>query len=502
MSRMMRVFAAVCLLLAVLTACQQTITPLAAAPDSVVVSALQKTFTPTTRETQPIPTSQAAADEPVANQPTLEPDRVLVPAGEPAGCLTPEEQAQMASSHQMLAYADRLLNLNQPLATRLLPGSWNAVQQRFIHPEDQAMTLAVSGMRYDYNLQKILNALHVAGFAAWLRETPEQQLHILAIPLLDPAWEQGAWGQYIRAYWQDRSSVPVEDPAVIPALKLPPCRWMIERGFAPPVDSAWWASDPLGWPDYARTGPGYLANNTRAANKVAERIDWLGAGGNEGAATMCGPLAWALMADAGAFPPGVGGWSSGPKSYWLAKPSENGRPWSLFEPESYHVYHFERPLGSFDFGDWPLYAGDFFYTYSRGDGFDHMVLVTEVDQAGNIYVITNRVWEHPEKKFTIERVVFANLYDPAIGVAKNDWHADRLNGRTGHAGFDVFRWAWVDKDVKGAAVSYMVQAGDTLGLVAARWRTPAELIARYNGLTMEADLSIGQELMIPPNVDG
>jgi hypothetical protein len=99
-------------------------------------------------------------------------------------------------------------------------------------------------------------------------------------------------------------------------------------------------------------------------------------------------------------------------------------------------------------------------------------------------------------------VVFANLYDPAAGVAKNDWHADRLNGRTGHAGFDVFRWAWVDKDVKGAAVPYAVQVGDTLGLVAARWRTPAELIARYNGLTMEADLSIGQELMIPPNVDG
>jgi LysM repeat protein len=66
-------------------------------------------------------------------------------------------------------------------------------------------------------------------------------------------------------------------------------------------------------------------------------------------------------------------------------------------------------------------------------------------------------------------------------------------------GFDVFRWNWAVKDITGQPADYIVQAGDTLGLVAERWKTPAGQIARYNGLELDAALSVGQVLQIPPN---
>jgi hypothetical protein len=455
------------------------------------------TLLPAITPTEPVPTAAAEKVEPVQLQEPIE--MPALSAGEPAGCLSLEQQEKMVSSQEMLAHADSLLKLNQPLAKRKLSASWNAVENRYFHQAKDVFSLAVSDLKSDYALQKILNALHISGFAAWLRESPEQGLHILAIALLDPDWEQGQWERYIRSYWQDRQAVPEGDPFVKPALKLPPCRWMVEGGFSPPVHVDWWESDSMGWPDYTRTVASYLASNTADANQVAQKIDWLGSGGKEAANTMCGPLVWALMNDASAFPPGAGGWLGSPKSFWLAKPSQNGRPWSLFPPESYQVYHFEKPLGMFNFGRWPLYPGDFLYTYSQGDGFDHMVLVTEVDENGNVWIITNREWMLPERMLTIERVILANLNDPAVGVGKNEWHADRQNGRTGHAGFDVFRWAWMEKDILREPAAYTVQPGDTLGLVAARWRTPADLIARYNDMEIDEALTIGLELQIPPN---
>jgi hypothetical protein len=498
------VLTALVVLLLVLTGCQGVSQPAALTVTPVQTPSVEPPAAQPAADRPPAsapPAAQPVQDEPVSTNPTQEPAAVEVfhSAGEPAGCLPWHEQQQMDTPREMLAHADNLLQLAQPLEKRLLSSSWNAAHQRYLRPPDQTLTISAGGLRHDYRLQHILNALHVAGFAAWLRETPEQDLHILAVPLLDPSWRQGDWAEYITAYWQDRHALPSGDAAVIPALKLPPCRWMVEAVFAPLVSWDWWSTDPLGWPDYARYGPAYLATDTESANQVAERIDWLGAGGREAAVTMCGPLVWAQMQDAAVFPPGVGGWSSGPKSFWLSKPSENGRPWSLFSPESYSVYRIDWPLGLFDFGRWPLYPGDFIYTYSKGDGFDHMVMVSEVDETGNIYVITNRVWEQPQQKLAIERVVFASLKDPGVGIAKNEWHTDRLNGRTGHAGFEVFRWAWAEKDMLGEPAAYTVQVGDTLGLVAARWRTPAGVIARYNGLAFDVDLSIGQELIIPPN---
>ncbi len=419
--------------------------------------------------------------------------------GDPAGCLPAESQAELASAPGMLAYADRLISLDRSLSERMYQGTWNAYTQAYDYNPDHALSIAVNDVKNEYLIQRMLNALHVAGFVAWLRESDrlEQDLHILAIPLLDPAWRDGEWAPYIEAFWQAPLATPSGDALVRPALKPAPCAWMVSSGFAPHLDAGWWATDSPGWPDYASAAAAYLAADTAQANQVARQIDWLGSQ-LEAANTMCGPLVWSILNDADAFPPGIGAWSAGARVFWLAKPTTNGRPWSLFPPDTYRVYHFDKPLSSFDFNDWPLYPGDFLYTYSEKDGFDHMLLVTEVHPDGSIYTVTNLVKEGEQPQVTIERALLVQLDDPTAGLIRNQWR-DRLNGRTGHAGFDVFRWDWMVKDIAGLPVDYTVQPGDTLGLIALRWKTPADLIARYNALPPGASLASGQVLLIPPN---
>jgi hypothetical protein len=213
---------------------------------------------------------------------------------------------------------------------------------------------------------------------------------------------------------------------------------------------------------------------------------------------MCGPLTWAILNDAGAFPPGYGEWTDDPKSFWLPKPSVNGRPWSLFPPGTYHVERFGEALSGFDFSRYPLYPGDVLYTYSASNGFDHVLVVSEADSSGSPYSVTNLVIK-PKKEFSIQRVQLYDPQDPTAGIIRNQWAHDLVNGRTGDKGFEVFRWAWRAKDIQRQALSYNVQVGDTLPLVAARWRTPPELIAAANGLEITAALRVGQELSIPPN---
>ena len=102
----------------------------------------------------------------------------------------------------MLAYADHLLGSMRPLSTRLLPFSWNASSG--VSLKTRSAQSFVADLQTENRLQQVLNALQVAGFVTWLRNTPDQDLHILAIPLADSSILQSAWAPYIQAYWQSR----------------------------------------------------------------------------------------------------------------------------------------------------------------------------------------------------------------------------------------------------------------------------------------------------------
>ncbi len=440
---------------------------------------------------------------PVLLELTPEIQQKTLTSGEPAGCISADEALRALSVEERLARASQLLGFSQSLSTRVLENIWNPYTGQYYSYAGDVLGVKVSDVQNKHFIQKMMNALQVSGFITWLRgENAKQgQMHILAIPLGQYDWLNSDWAPYVQAYWQGDHSLPSGDPSVIEVLKTPPCKWMVEQGLAPQaagkyLDGPSFVSTSM--PDYAYAAVAYLADSSRTASAVASRIGWLGEEGLEGPNTMCGPLVWAILNDAGAFPPGWGAWSEGPIAFWLAMPRKNGRPWSLFPSETYHLYQFKTPLSKFDFSQFPLYPGDFLYTYSERVGFDHMLVITEVDDKGNVYTVTNVVQVSPEKSTTIERVLVLNVNDPTAGIARNQWAKDGINGRTGHDGFDVFRWVWADKDLHGEAARYTVQVGDTMQRVSMFWKTPAEQIARYNGIEEDA-LFVGQELYIPPN---
>ncbi len=440
------------------------------------------------------PTPAAAIKPPAAE---VRAQEVPTQFGEPAGCQSLEEAQRGATTEERLARASQMLELSNPLSSRIVPEIWNAYSNRYVPYTGDVISLNVNDVQKKYFIQWMMNALQVNGYVTWLRNGTKGGLRILAIPLWRGDWSKTDWAPYLEAYWQDSRSIPDGDSSVIPVRKTPPCKWMVDQGLAPQVGADWLPASSTNWPDYASTAAAYLADTNQAANAVARRIGWL-AEGLEGADTMCGPLSWSILRDAGVFPPGWGGWLEGPKSFWLADPRNNGRPWSLFPPDSYRLYQFRQPLSKFDFSGFRLFPGDFLYTYSINSGFDHMMVITEVDSEGNVYSVTNLVQVYPVEKTTIERVLVLNLNDPTVGIVRNQW----ANGITGHDGFDVFRWAWAEKDMLGQPVKYLVQVGDTLPAIAAQWKTPVMQIARYNDIKEDAVLAVGQELQIPPNATG
>lgn len=465
-----------------LTGCMPLPTPPAAVTSAPTRA--RATFTPPPTLT---PEAPAAAATPTPTP--LEPPRYA----EPAGC-QPASLNQSAADR--LAYAESLLTLETPLARRQLNQARNNQTGALVWTGQDVLAFSTGGVQNRYRIQDMLNALHVAGFAAWLRSDEQFGEHILAVRLA-PDMLESAWAPYVSAFFQ-AGGVPEGETRILPALRLSPCRWMVQAGLAPdlPVGEL----EQVDWrqPDFAAAAEPFIASTTEQCSAVAHGIGWLD-GRTEAPGLMCGPLTWAITNAAGAFPPGYGAWVNAPKTFWLPKPSENGRPWSLFNPETYVVRRFSDPTGSVDFSQYPLEAGDMVYTYSRQDGFDHLLVVTECDADGNRFSVTNVVKVKPFELTTIQRVLLYAANDPGAGFYRNEWAKDRLNGRTGDGGFEVFRWAWRAKDISGQPAEIDVRPGDSLPLIAARWKTPPEQIAGANGLQPGDALRVGQRLVIPPN---
>lgn len=440
----------------------------------------------------PLPPAATASAPPPAATPSPTP----APPVEPAGCLSADQAAAMDAPAR-LAYAQSLLPAGLALAPRGMTRAWNASTGQTEPTGSAAFAFSFNEIQNEYLLQDVLDALQVAGFAAWLRRD-ESGLNILAVPVQASSLDS-VWGEYVRAYWQAPDGVPEGEKSILPARRLPACRWAVAAGLAPDLPDGTMEQADWAQPDVASAAQPYLAANSASARDVACRIDWLPGGDVESPALMCGPLTWSILHDARAFPPGWGAWQEGPRVFWLPKPTVNGRPWSLFPADSYVLRRFSDPLGAYDFRMFPLRPGDVLYTYSRSNGFDHVLAVSEVDAQGRAYAVTNLVQQVPERSYSIERVLLYDPNDTQAGIFHGRWANDLLNGRTGDAGFDVFRWAWSEKDAAGQAVETRVRPGDTLALVAARWRTPPGLIAQANGLEPSAGLRLGQVLTIPPN---
>lgn len=152
---------------------------------------------------------------------------------------------------------------------------------------------------------------------------------------------------------------------------------------------------------------------------------------------MCGPLAAAILRDAGFLPADVD-----LHDFWLLNPREKPHRDTLqkmFPADQYLDYLSTTPINEFDFRRYPLKAGDFLYIYAGEDGsFEHMLTVTRVDDVGRAYTVTN---VHTDfYNFAIREVA---LYDPTQpGVGQFFEWTNKGNyelGVTGLGGFELWR---------------------------------------------------------------
>ena len=351
-----------------------------------------------------------------------------------------------------------------------------------------------------HELGPLLTALRVAGFAAWLRDRSElfmgPDLHIHAIAIgdkeLSPEAEAELTGPfgYFRGYsgMAGPDGLPVPDERGGPVL----CGWMREGGYADLSQAAEHVARPADWQARLKqAASAYLANSVGETYQVAYRLDWL-PGKTEDPSTMCGPLAAAILRDAGLMPPGIAPLND-LKSFWLAKPRENGRPWRYFPARDYELSQYDTPINQFDFAAWPLLPADIVYTYQWVSGYEHLFVVTEVDAEGRAYTVTN--YPLPTGSFMVQRVLLYDPHDPTVGALKLDWVQRGKGGRTGMAGFDVLRQKGATLPA-GSRYDYVVEPGDTLQTLVEKYNTTFDAIIGENQLADPYALAVGQNLAV------
>jgi hypothetical protein len=178
----------------------------------------------------------------------------------------------------------------------------------------------------------------------------------------------------------------------------------------------------------------YIALTHAEAITVARSLRFLVSEGHP--SNMCGPLALAILRDARLVDESVI-----LHDFWLLDPSEPSDIRLLEETFPSHRYLWHDALESvatFDFDAFPLQAGDLLYLLAGPGGtFEHIVVVTRVDETGRTFSVTN---VNTTEGFIIDEVM---LYDPhQPGAGKFYEWTDPSNihlGLTGRGGFRLWR---------------------------------------------------------------
>jgi len=179
----------------------------------------------------------------------------------------------------------------------------------------------------------------------------------------------------------------------------------------------------------------YISPYPEDALATVKRMNFTVVAGYATAEAVCGPLSLVLLQNAGIV-------SKDYKliDFWYLNPRpQHGEKFlqSVFPAEKFEKIEQELPLNEVDYTANPLYPGDFLYLFAGDSGsFEHMLVVTRVDEEGRAYTVTNI---NTPYGMVINEVM---LYDPALpGVGQfyewTNWE-NRLLGRTGYGGY----WLW------------------------------------------------------------
>ena len=154
------------------------------------------------------------------------------------------------------------------------------------------------------------------------------------------------------------------------------------------------------------------------------------------ASNTCGPLAIAILRDAGIISPDIV-----PHDFWLLNPSVplDRRIINRTFPGTRFIHAATKyPLTKIDWKTFPLLPGDFMYIKSgTGGNFDHMLTVTRVDKNMRVYAVTNY---GTANGFVITEMMLYDPNDPNAGLF-HTWTQlpNQILGSTGFGGFEVWR---------------------------------------------------------------
>ncbi len=177
----------------------------------------------------------------------------------------------------------------------------------------------------------------------------------------------------------------------------------------------------------------YLADDDAGANAVARSLQFAPGGT---AKAMCGPLAFAILRDAGLVSK-----YTDLRDYWLLNPREDGGLLERTFPRTYFEWlKVEKRIDAVDYRQFPLLPGDVLYLYQGFIGeeyFEHVMVVTRVDADGRAYTVTNN---YTDDGFVIQEYMIYDPANPGEGIFY-EW-TDPANthlGLTGFGGFDLWR---------------------------------------------------------------
>ena len=225
---------------------------------------------------------------------------------------------------------------------------------------------------------------------------------------------------------------PTSVPATPTATAIPPTPTLTPTPTTPPpYRGALTAEQRATLDTVARS---YISLTPEEAQTTAINLDYLGRNANP--ATMCGPLSIAILREVGLVDA-----STNISDFWYLDPRpphDERMLQQVFPAERFEKIEQPLSIRQVDYGANPLYPGDFLYLFAGDSGsFEHVLVVSRVDDAGRAYAVTNV--NTADGEVIITEVL---LYDPANpGVGQfyewTDWK-NRFIGRTGYGGF----WLW------------------------------------------------------------
>lgn len=176
----------------------------------------------------------------------------------------------------------------------------------------------------------------------------------------------------------------------------------------------------------------YIANTPDAALSIAHSLGY--AQGHGDPNNMCGPLAIAILRDAGLISKYVD-----PQDFWLWRPDKNpDLAETTFPADRFSHYQFSEALNQFDFKSSPLQPGDFLYLYAGNTlSYEHMLVVSRVDEFGRAYSVTNI---KTNAGFIVKEVMLYDPNQPGVGQFYEWTNPQNIKiGLTGTGGFEVWR---------------------------------------------------------------